>query len=323
MATSSKVVKPIVIDVDGVYGMMPHGAIIPVGGTTSSTFLVGGVPVLLADGSNGGGGGGTSVSSFQALYDKTIATEDASIVLSTGSAFSILGTDGLNGLVVTPDGNVSVAGNFSVTGTINGISIQTLQTKVNSQEAQINQLLQDIAALQQNVQALVANDTAQAQQLANAQNAINATQDALSALIPRVTAAEANITNVAADLAKHLAGDTTMRHLAADVDLTAISGLSSSTVQGALTELLTKINNIGSGGSNGNPNIIGYEHVQADPSTTWEITHARGTLRVNISVWDQTLKSVVPDSIEVVDDNRVIVRFLTPQIGTAELLLFV
>src|SRR5271167_80553 len=67
--TVPSIVKPVFIESDGVLGELPTGAIINAGGTSTDSFTVGGVPVLLQ-----GGGIGSPVTGFEFVQASAILT---------------------------------------------------------------------------------------------------------------------------------------------------------------------------------------------------------------------------------------------------------
>jgi len=67
--TVPSIVKPVFIESDGVLGELPSGAVINAGGTSQSSFTVGGVPVLLQ-----GAGTGSPVSGFEFVQASPVVT---------------------------------------------------------------------------------------------------------------------------------------------------------------------------------------------------------------------------------------------------------
>ncbi len=69
--------------------------------------------------------------------------------------------------------------------------------------------------------------------------------------------------------------------------------------------------------------VIGYHHVQSVASNTWNIHHNGNTMKIAVSgIFDTTNSWVMPDKVEVIDPDNVIVRFASPMIGTANVVLF-
>jgi len=53
--------------------------------------------------------------------------------------------------------------------------------------------------------------------------------------------------------------------------------------------------------------ITAYTHVQSSASATWTVTHDLNTAMVNVMVYDTSNRVVIPNNIEIVDDNTVAV----------------
>lgn len=124
-----------------------------------------------------------------------------------------------------------------------------------------------------------------------------------------------DIETLDADFTAHVGG-TAGRHEAADVDITAIAEIpGATTVQEALAY-------IGANLTSGSGDVIGYEHTQLVAATVWSIVHNQDTLRAQVSIYDETMQVVYPDSIEIIDSNTIEVTFLSAQAGSAIVLLF-
>lgn len=63
--------------------------------------------------------------------------------------------------------------------------------------------------------------------------------------------------------------------------------------------------------------ISSYTHTQESAATTWNITHNLNTTSVNIQVYDDTNKVVIPDSIETTGPNTATVTVGTLMTGRA------
>ena len=63
--------------------------------------------------------------------------------------------------------------------------------------------------------------------------------------------------------------------------------------------------------------ITAYTHVQGTSASTWSITHNLNTTSVNVQIYDNLNKVIIPDSIETVSANAVEVLFNTSQAGRA------
>lgn len=60
-----------------------------------------------------------------------------------------------------------------------------------------------------------------------------------------------------------------------------------------------------------------YTHDQTTPATTWTINHGLSTDDVTITIYDATGLWMLPNTVQIVDDNSVTVTFLTSETGKA------
>lgn len=63
--------------------------------------------------------------------------------------------------------------------------------------------------------------------------------------------------------------------------------------------------------------ITAYTHVQASSSTTWTIMHNLNTTSVNVQVYDNLNRVVLPNEIETNSPNSVSITFAAAQAGRA------
>lgn len=95
----------------GEHGRLPPGSLVEIGGVTGSTFTVGGVPVLLANGTNSG------VDTNLNLQDVYDFSTTGSINLTAGKNFTIR-SSGQDAFQIDAG-----TGNVSISGTVNGIDL--------------------------------------------------------------------------------------------------------------------------------------------------------------------------------------------------------
>lgn len=141
---STIVVKPFVLEADGVFGQLRNGAIINIGGTANPTFTVGGRGLLFDDGSSTAPG--ASGITLQSAYNTSPAVNGAAqIILDATKDFQIVnGTNpNLSFTVDATTGKVTVAGpldvtgsvlissDLTVTGLINGIDLATMKSELD------------------------------------------------------------------------------------------------------------------------------------------------------------------------------------------------
>jgi hypothetical protein len=63
--------------------------------------------------------------------------------------------------------------------------------------------------------------------------------------------------------------------------------------------------------------ITAYTHSQPVASSTWNITHSLNTTSVNVQVYDNSNRAVIPDVIETVSPTELTVSFSGAQAGRA------
>lgn len=85
-------------------------------------------------------------------------------------------------------------------------------------------------------------------------------------------------------------------------------------VIGKLNGQLTGISIAGLGG--GASALFTFKQLE-DGHSVWTITHGRANRYFTCNVFDFTGKSVIPDEIQIVDDNTISISFLVPTKGHA------
>lgn len=58
-----------------------------------------------------------------------------------------------------------------------------------------------------------------------------------------------------------------------------------------------------------------YTHNQVTPNDVWSVNHGKSNRNFTVNVFDDEGKSLFPDSITIIDENTVEVRFLYPIAG--------
>lgn len=66
----------------------------------------------------------------------------------------------------------------------------------------------------------------------------------------------------------------------------------------------------------------GYVHVVQIAALEWLIEHNGNTSNVTTQIFDENGFELIPDELQIVDDDTVAVRFTAPQAGKALLVLF-
>ena len=87
-------------------------------------------------------------------------------------------------------------------------------------------------------------------------------------------------------------------------------------LQGAWRTLLQNI----AAGPPTQTGVTSVEHVEAGPATTWTITHGLGTRLLTMEFFDSSVSPeevLLPNTIQVIDDNTVVATFSPGQQGRA------
>jgi hypothetical protein len=317
--------KPIVIEIDGVYGQLPDGGILNAGGTSFSSWTVDGRGLLFDDGTSTAPGSGTANSiTLQSVYNNSPTAAGAtSIKLSTGKDFVISDDtdDGIYFKIDAETGKVTITGDLEVLGSSSVIDsiIQDSDHWLISPKLGTTSALKiepdfgvipvvDLVTIRRTFASLPVFRIDSSGNLIASQNLT------IGGLINGV-----NIVSLKSEVDHHAAGDTGYRHYADDVDILPIPGLTgASNVQEALEQINNNVNSGGGGGGS----VIGYEHVQSAPSTLWTITHNKNTFKLQTTIYNTNWEQLVPNNIQIIDNNTVLVSFNAPIAGRAMLLLF-
>lgn len=294
----------------GELGRLPDGAIVNIGGTIGPNFTVGGKGVLLDDGTSSGGGSGVTL---QTAYANS--STPAQMNFSTGKDLILSALNDLKFIfdadtgAVTIEGDLTVLGNSTVIeGTISNLD----QVNIRPPNAGTTGLtLRPSAGVTPTVNLLEVAVTNSGPLALSVQP--NGT---VSAPVLQVN----TINGVAiADLLSHIDGLLTPpKHSASQIsfDDTGLVNISGSTVQEAIADIDSKLGVIGTSG------VVGYEYTQIAPSAIWFINHGGNSVRVQVTIWDETNQAMLADTMTIVDNNQVHIFFASPQAGRAVLMLF-
>lgn len=66
--------------------------------------------------------------------------------------------------------------------------------------------------------------------------------------------------------------------------------------------------------------ITAYTHTQTNASSTWSITHNLNTVSIHTQVFDANNRIFIPDDIQVIDSNHVVITLSAASTGRAVLL---
>jgi hypothetical protein len=316
------IAKPIIVETDGVWGELQTGAIINAGGAAGPYFTVGGKALLFSDGTSTGSGGGTTLNLQTAYNNSPAVGGQAGIQLSVGKDFVINDTNNQNYFVVSSaDGSVTINGDLTVNGTattINTVVIQSDHQLISpASPTTIALNIQPMSGVTPIVDLVSIRRTFGSTPVfrIDLNGNLIATQNlTVGGLINGI-----NIVALNTELQQHVAG-TAYQHEAADVLITPISGIPGATnVQEALEALETQIQTGGGGISS---DVRGYSYIQATPATSWTVNHNGNTLRATATIYDSTNEQVIPEQVQIIDANNVLITFSSALAGTALIILF-
>lgn len=108
-----------------------------------------------------------------------------------------------------------------------------------------------------------------------------------------------------------------------DLQFTAVSGqyfnFNADTGKVTISGDLEVLGSINSGGSAA---VRTYEHIQVAAGSNWTFVHARASHNPTVTIYDDDNHQVLPDDVEIIDDDTLTVRFNTPMAGRAVCLFF-
>lgn len=319
MATQT-IVKPVILETDGVFGQLRDGAITNIGGTSSPTFLVNGRSLLFADGTSTGGGNGAL--NLQSVYDNTQPVNgSASINLSTNKNFTINdATDGVFFSINSQTGAVTITGDLIVNGThsvINSVVTDSDHWLISPNAGTTTALrIEPDAGVTPIVDLVSIRNTfgaAPVFRIDSGGNIVSTKNFTIAGLINGIDLVSLNDT-----VSKHLAGIVGYRHQATAVDITPIPTLTGAVnVQEALEALNTKIT-----ANNTSSNVRGFEYVESVDALTWTVTHNLSSFRLQTTVYDNTWEVIIPNHIKILDNNTITISFTSAVSGRAMILAF-
>jgi hypothetical protein len=315
-------VRPIVLELDGVFGRMLNGSIINAGGTTHDTWTVDGRGLLFDDGTSTAPGGGTNLS-LQRIYDLTTAVGGEAVIKMTLGKDFVLKDDTDDSLFFKVDaetGKVTITGDLEVLG--NSTVIESVvqdsdhwmispksgaQTALKIEPDLGVTPLVDLVTIRRTFGSLPVF------RIDKDGNVIATQNFTLGGLLNGV-----DIAAFKADFDAHLAGTAPLRHQAADVDILPISTLPGAfNVQEALELINAKADlNASSGAANG------YEHVQLTPGVSWIVSHPLNSMRAQVTIYDTAWEQILPENVKILDASTILISFNTSVAGRAMILAF-
>jgi hypothetical protein len=332
MTTSIR--RVIYLSEDGIFDRLRDGETINAGGTSNSTFTVGGRGLLFDDGSSTSGHHGNALD-LQTIYDASHDNQgNASIKLDTGKDFVIY--DDNNSTIFfkvdSSTGAVTITGDLNVLGnsTIVNTNIQDSDHwQITPSNANVTPLkIEPDAGVVPAVDLITVRKTfggAPVFRIDKDGNAflqatlITGTASISGNMSVNGTINNVNITTLNNSVQNHLTYDGNAKHAATEISITPISSIPGATnVQQALSNLATTVQNIHVTASGPQ----GYEHVQNVAATIWVVTHNKHTMRIQWSIYDGGFTSILPDKVQVIDLDTVQITFGAPQSGYAMLICF-
>lgn len=316
--------KPIVLEVDGVFGQLPDGGLINAGGTTWLTWTVGGKGLLFDDGTSTAPGGGTGQKfNLQTAYDNSAGgpSGEAKIKLTTGKDFLIAddSDDSIFFRIDAETGKVTITGDLEVLGSSTVIEsiIQDSDHWLVSPKSGATTAIKiepdfGVVPIVDLVSIRRIWGEAPVFRIDSAGNVHISKNLFVGQLINGV-----DIVQLSNDLARHVTG-ADLRHMADQIDIDPIPGLTATNVQQALEQIKSSIGPGGGGGGN----VVGYEHIQNTASTNWVVVHSGNTFRVQVTVYDSDWEMIIPNTVKVIDNNTIVIAFSSAISGRAMVLMF-
>ena len=324
---SQPVIRPVFLESDGVFGRLPSGAIIPIGGTETAdgTFTVNGRGVLFDDGTSTAPGGAGNLS-LQKIYDLSPAISgEAVIKLALGKDF-VIKDDTDNSLFFKVDaetGKVTITGDLEVLG--DSTIIDTVVQ--DSDHWQISPKNGGTTALriEPDVGVTPYVDLVTVRRTFGSYPVLRIDSTGNLLLTQNIiidgTVDGVDISNFKAEFDAHLSGAAGYRHQAVDVDIMPIFTIPGATnVQEALEMINTKADLAGGGGAGGT--VTGFEHVQLTPAVTWTVNHALASPRAQVTIYDSNWEQILPENVKILDANTILISFNTAIAGRAMVLAF-
>ena len=303
----------------GELARLPDGGITNIGGTNNPTFTVDGKGLLFADGTSTNGGAVNLATTLQEVY--TGSNAPAQINLTSGKDF-VLNALNSNKFIFDADtGLVTIIGDLVVSGTTTTV----INTSVNTDRIEIHQTNTAIVPfLMEPIAGVVPAENVVDIKVVNGGPTIFSIDENgityIENLVVPGTVNGVDLEQLVVDFNAHVELlSSAVKHTAAQVsaDTSTLTTVTGNTVQEALESIDAAIGSISSIG-----NVQGYEHVQLAEQGVWIIAHNQNTRRIQLTVWTETDNTIIPDSVNIVDNNTVAVVFGTAMAGRAILMLF-
>jgi len=299
----------------GEYAVVPDGSIVNIGGVVGPNFTVAGKPLLFADGTTTNGSASSILRpDFQKVYDNTVG--EAFIDFSSGKDFVLQAVNNNQFRFDADTGDITISGNLNILGQSSSVIHTTIDTDrvqiyptsggytpfvIEPQGGVTPQVnVVDIKVARNGASVFTIGPTGQT-------------------YIQDLSVGKINDVDFTI-LTNHVNG-IGIKHSAnqISVDRTNMGTIPGTNVQSVLENLSDAVGKLV---THDVGNIRGYEFTQATAEAVWTITHGQNTKKVQITIWDSHDEMVWADSVQIFDQNTIVVRFNTPITGRAILMLF-
>lgn len=303
----TQILKPIVLNSDGLQQLLPDGAIINAGGTGSPTFTVGGKGLIFSDGTNTDGSGVVALT-LQSIYNASVsAGSPAVILLKTGGDFIINDSTATEYFKIdATSGKVTITGDLEVHG-----ASSIIDTVIQDSDHWL------ISPHSGSTVALRIEPDAGATPAVDLLQVVPLHGEAATVVITHDGTLIANgvvIKTLAAEVTAHLTKSSVVKHAATEIAIDPIAALQATTVQSALEELSAKE-------AASNVTMRGHTFAPAAAQKVWAINHGLASTNVQYSIWADN-HSIIADDVEIIDANNIVVSFGAPQLGKIIIVAF-
>lgn len=357
---TDQTIRPLYRDIaSGHLAQAQTDAVLAVGGIQSANFTINGTPVLLADGSSSGG---NFLPEFdlQGTYNNTGSPEHSRAIVNLDFDKGLLLQDQASGLSFDLDptgGSLTVNGDFLVAGSrvqfataqadFNAIRVLPSTTSVPSLQITVN----DDTDPTTNVIEVINGPTANVTFHVDPQGFTHAS-GIVSTAIEMLDEGRINgiktlnnlpVEGLFSGFETHLNGTEnrhTLAHINLGIDLPFLGKTADQTLDSALetldlqqsndasrldqldsqvTTVEGKIDAIVSGEKNV---PAGFTFIQSEPNLEWLVTHNKNTTDFIAVYMDSSGCQFLPDEVEAIDPNTIVIRLTRPDSGRANILFY-
>ena len=329
--------------------LLPDGSILNIGGTSLSTFTVGGKGLLFDDGTSTSGDGGANFSALtlQKVYDNTAPDNNgsATLKLSVDKNLTITNADGSEPLfsINSSTGEISVPLNFKI-GEIPFLEFYQEFSQHISGDGQLNHFAANVLIFP--IENLIPGTD-------NVQSALEQLSDKLvqQSSNKSLTAGYEHTQNVASQTWTISHNSDTMRAhvtlydenweqiIPEKIKITDRNTITVTLNEPMAGKAMVYLMYLGAEDDNSDECVIkypilpceqnsvrglvgGYEYIQVNPSDAWLIEHNANIRRANVTIYDENWEQILPDKVKIINNDVISVTFNTPISGRALIMLF-